>query len=123
MVEDLIDRGMDGIVLISPLGTDVELETVVRTIPVVVLGRHGASPDYDSLAADDFAGAGLVVDHLVSLVHREITYVNHKTQGTNDARLPEEVRVRGNVDAMIRHGLGDAIDIIQSQWSQEDGEQ
>lgn len=114
---------MDGIVLISPLGTDVELETVVRTIPVVVLGRHGASPDYDSLAADDFAGAGLVVDHLVSLVHREITYVNHKTQGTNDARLPEEVRVRGNVDAMIRHGLGDAIDIIQSQWSQEDGEQ
>lgn len=26
-------------------------------------------------------------------------------------------------DAMIRHGLGDAIDIIQSPWSQEGGEE
>jgi LacI family transcriptional regulator len=123
MVEDLIDRGMDGIVLISPLGTDAELEELGRKIPVVVLGRHASSSDYDSVAADDFSGANLVVDHLVSLGHRTITYVNHTTKGTNDARLPEEVRVRGYVDAMIRHGLGDAIDIIQSQWSQEGGEQ
>ncbi|WP_350001523.1 LacI family DNA-binding transcriptional regulator [Pseudarthrobacter sp. WHRI 8279] len=123
MVEDLIDRGMDGIVLISPLGTDAELETLARSIPLVVLGRHASSSDYDSVAADDFNGANLVVDHLVSLGHRRITYVNHTTEGTNDARLPEEVRVRGYVDAMIRHGLGDAIDIIQSQWSQEGGEQ
>lgn len=123
MVDDLIDRGMDGIVLISPVGTDDELEVVAKTIPVVVLGRHGASPDFDSVAADDFAGANLVVDHLVSLGHRRITYINHKTDGRNDARLPEEVRVRGYVDAMIRHGLGDAIDIIQSQWSQEGGEE
>ncbi|PTT62387.1 substrate-binding domain-containing protein, partial [Arthrobacter sp. HMWF013] len=112
-----------GIVLISPLGTDEELAAVARNIPMVVLGRHGSGPDYDSVAADDFAGAALVVDHLVALGHRHITYVNHTTEGTNDARLPEEVRVRGYVDAMIRHGLGDAIDIIQSQWSQEGGEQ
>ena len=123
MIEDLIDRGMDGIVLISPLGTDIELETMAKSIPTVLLGRHGASPEFDSVAADDFAGANLVVDHLVSLGHRQITYINHTTEGTNDARLPEEVRVRGYVDAMIRHGLGDAIDIIQSQWSQEGGEQ
>jgi LacI family transcriptional regulator len=123
MVEDLIDRAMDGIVLISPLGTDAELEELAKKIPVVVLGRHGASPEFDSVAADDFAGANLVVDHLVSLGHRQIAYVNHTTTGTNDARLPEEVRVRGYVDAMIRHGLGDAIDIIQSQWSQEGGEE
>lgn len=122
MVEDLIDRGMDGLVLISPLGTDEELEAMAKNIPVVVLGRHGASPEFDSVAADDFFGANLVVDHLVSLGHRRIAYVNHTTEGTNDAHLPEEVRVRGYVDAMIRHGLGDAIDIIQSQWSQDGGE-
>lgn len=33
LVEDLIDRGMDGIVMISPLGTDLELQTVARNIP------------------------------------------------------------------------------------------
>lgn len=123
MVEDLVDRGMDGIVLISPLGTDAELETVAKTLPAVVLGRHGSSAAFDSVAADDFAGAGLVVDHLVALGHRRIAYINHETDGKNDARLPEEVRVRGYVDAMIRHGLGNGIDIVQSQWSQEGGEQ
>ncbi|MDR6415283.1 LacI family DNA-binding transcriptional regulator [Pseudarthrobacter sulfonivorans] len=123
MVEDLVDRGMDGIILISPLGTDEELETVAKNVPMVVLGRHGSSPDLDSVAADDFTGAGLVVDHLVGLGHRRIAYVNHTTDGKNDARLPEEVRVRGYVDAMIRHGLGDGIDIVQSQWSQEGGEE
>ena len=123
MVEDLIDRGMDGIVLISPLGTDEELEGLARTLPVVVLGRHGSSPAFDSVAVDDFAAAGIVVDHLVGLGHRNIAYINHETNGGNDARLPEEVRVRGYVDAMIRHGLGEGIDIVQSQWSQEGGEQ
>lgn len=123
MIEDLIDRGMDGLVLISPLGTDAELETLAKTVPLVVLGRHGSSTEYDSVASDDFSGAGQVVDHLVALGHRRIAYINHTTEGTNDARLPEEVRVRGYVDAMIRHGLGDAIDIIQSQWSQEGGEE
>lgn len=122
MVEDLIDRGMDGIVLISPLGTDAELESIAKTVPVVVLGRHGSSPAFDSVAADDFAGAELVVDHLFALGHRRIAYINHETNGGNDARLPEEVRVRGYVDAMIRHGLGDRIDIVQSVWSQEGGE-
>lgn len=123
MIEDLIDRGMDGIVLISPLGTDAELEAVAASIPVVVLGRHGSSARFDSVAVDDFTGASLVVDHLVRLGHRRIAYINHTTDGGNDARMPEEVRVRGYVDAMIRHGLGDGIDIVQSQWSQEDGEQ
>lgn len=123
MIEDLVDRGMDGLVLISPLGTDEELSALARGIPIVVLGRHGSGLDFDSVAADDFAGAGLVVDHLVALGHRRIAYVNHVTEGTNDARLPEEVRVRGYVDAMIRHGLGDSIDIVQSQWTQEGGEE
>lgn len=123
MVDDLIDRGMDGIVLISPLGTDAELETQAKSIPMVVLGRHGASLEFDSVASDDFAGAGLVVDHLVAQGHKRIAYINHTTDGRNDARLPEEVRVRGYVDAMIRHGLGDSIDIVQTQWSQEGGEE
>ncbi|WP_395400509.1 LacI family DNA-binding transcriptional regulator [Arthrobacter sp. UC242_113] len=123
MVDDLIDRGMDGIVLISPLGTDAELEAQAKSIPMVVLGRHGGSQEFDSVAADDFAGAGLVVDHLVAHGHKRIAYINHTTDGRNDARLPEEVRVRGYVDAMIRHGLGDSIDIVQTQWSQEGGEE
>lgn len=123
MVEDLIDRGMDGMVLISPLGTDAELDALAAKVPLVVLGRHGASAHFDTVSADDFAGAGLVVDHLVSLGHRRIAYINHTTRGGNDDSLPEEVRVRGYVDAMIRHGLGSEIDIVQSSWSQEGGEE
>jgi len=122
MIEDLVDRSMDGVILISPLGTDAELNELARGIPTVVLGRNGGGTNFDSVAADDFAGASLVVDHLVSLGHRRIAYINHTTERTNDARLPEEVRVRGYVDSMIRHGLADSIDIIESQWSQEGGE-
>lgn len=117
----LIDRRMEGLILISSLGTDAELEGIARTVPLVILGRHGASGAYDSVAGDDLKGSAIIVDHLVGLGHRRIAYVNHVTEGTNESRLPEEVRVQGYVDAMVRRGLEQEIEIIGSTWSQEGG--
>lgn len=122
MIDALIDRRMDGLVLISPLGADTELEAIARTIPLVVLGRHGDSRQFDTVASDDLAGSALIIDHLADLGHRRIAYIDHVTDRANDARLPEEVRLQGYVDAMTRRGLEADIDVVDSDWSQEGGE-
>jgi DNA-binding LacI/PurR family transcriptional regulator len=50
----------------------------------------------------------------VRTADRHIAYVDHVTDRANDARLPEEVRLQGYVDAMTRRGLEADIDTFTS---------
>lgn len=43
VTEAMIDRGMDGIVLIAPVSQRTHLEHVASVVPTVVVGRHGHS--------------------------------------------------------------------------------
>src|SRR5690349_17663281 len=70
VIEAMIDRGMDAMVLVAPVSPRSRLEHVARTVPTVVVGRHGHTSVYDVVSDDDLMGAALVVDHLVSLGHR-----------------------------------------------------
>ncbi|CAM5584579.1 LacI family DNA-binding transcriptional regulator [Streptomyces aurantiogriseus] len=74
VTEAMIDRGMDGIILIAPVSSRAHLERVASSVPTVVVGRHGTSPVYDTVADDDIEGASLVVGHLAGLGHRRIVH-------------------------------------------------
>lgn len=119
MIEAMVDRRMDGLVLIAPFGAAEELEKVAQGTPTVVLGRHGPALAYDTVASDDIAGSGLIVDHLVSLGHRRIAHVSNIAEGKNEPGMPQEVRARGYVQAMERHGLDP--DVIMYPWTHEGG--
>jgi len=122
ITEAMIDRSMDGIILIAPISSRRHLQVVARTVPTVVVGRHGNSPEYDTVADDDFAGAGLVVDHLVALGHRRIAHIEHAEK--NPVRLkemPNAQRADGYRHAMQAHGLGDLIDIASTTYTQQGG--
>ena len=89
--------------------------TSPRTVPTVVVGRHGLSAAYDTVADDDFAGAALVVDHLVALGHRRIAHIEHPENDPGRlARCPTPIRADGYRQAMRRHGLADDIDIVST---------
>lgn len=121
MIDALMDRQMDGLVLIAPHISADDLERLGRQVPLVVVGRHGPAASFDTVADDDLLGSKLIVDHLASLGHREIAYVGHASVDPSDERRPEVMRERGYVEAMRANGLEAHIDVVETEWSHEGG--
>ena len=64
-----------------------------------MIGRHGQSAAYDTVADDDTAGAQLIVNHLVDLGHRRIAHIeHHETDPVRIAEMPNAVRASGYPD-------------------------
>jgi LacI family transcriptional regulator len=122
VTEAMIDRSMDGVILIAPLAARSHLERVAGTVPTVVVGRHGHSPTYDTVADDDFTGAALIVDHLADLGHRRIAHIEHlETDPVRLREMPNALRADGYRQAMRARGLADEIDIASTTYTQEGG--
>ncbi|MEV6107261.1 LacI family DNA-binding transcriptional regulator [Streptomyces sp. NPDC051940] len=122
VTEAMVDRGMDGMILVAPVSARPRLEQIARTVPTVVVGPHGNSAVYDTVSDDDTHGAALVVDHLVGLGHRRIAHIEHaETDPTRLADMPNAIRARGYRRAMRAHGLGDEITIASTTYTQEGG--
>jgi LacI family transcriptional regulator len=58
--EAMIDRSMDGVILIAPTSAPAQLDQIARLVPTVVIGRHGRSAAYDRVVDDDHTGAALI---------------------------------------------------------------
>jgi LacI family transcriptional regulator len=122
VTEAMIDRGMDGLVLVAPVSPARHLDRVAEAVPTVVVGRHGRSSRYDTVTDDDFTGAALVVDHLADLGHRRIAHIeHHETDPTRLAEMPNAIRANGYRAAMTARGLAEEIDVVSTSYTQEGG--
>jgi LacI family transcriptional regulator len=122
VTEAMVDRGMDGIVLVAPVSSRTHLEHVAASVPTVVVGRHGSSPVYDTVADDDMAGAALVVDHLAGLGHRRIAHIeHHETDPVRLAEMPNARRADGYRQAMRARGLEEYVDVVSTSYTQDGG--
>jgi LacI family transcriptional regulator len=122
IVDSMIDRRMDGLVLIAPIMPRRDIETAARSVPTVVIGRHGKSPAFDTVVDDDMMGAGLVVDHLVDLGHRRIGHIAHREPArSRPTTMPGTVRAEGYRQAMLRRGLAAEIDVVSTAYSEDGG--
>ena len=122
VTEALIDRSMDGLVLIAPTSAQRHLEQTARTLPTVIIGRHGRSGLYDTVVDDDATGADLVVGHLADLGHRRIAHIEHReTDPARIATMPNTIRAAGYRQAMRERGLADHIDIATTSYTQQGG--
>lgn len=118
----MIDRGMDGVVLVAPVSSRDRLEDIASAVPTVVLGRHGTSPLYDTVVDDDVEGASLVVGHLAGLGHRRIAHIeHHETDPARLAEMPNARRADGYRQAMRAHGLEEWTDVVSTSYTQEGG--
>jgi LacI family transcriptional regulator len=121
-IEALVDRQVDGLVLIAPFIDQAWLEKLASTIPTVVVARHGGGANYDSVVDDDYAGARLVIDHLAGLGHRRIVHTSHPSGGLEPPFvLSHTARCEGYVNAMRRLGL--EPDVIETTYSEVGGYQ
>lgn len=121
-IRSMVDRQMDGLILIAPGTSRDEVLGTATSTPTVVLGHHDGSETHDSVVDADDIGAGLVVDHLVSLGHRDIALVSAPGTRTNRwKRTPEIVLTAGYLDAMERHGLSAHARVLHAAYSDEGG--
>jgi DNA-binding LacI/PurR family transcriptional regulator len=116
LVDSMVDRQMDGLILVAPRMSEPELVEIAETTPTVIVGHHRPEATaYDTVNDDDELGAQLVVRHLVEMGYRNIVYLA--------LELPEddyEVTVRRRIGyraAMAEAGLARQINIVTAEQS------
>jgi DNA-binding LacI/PurR family transcriptional regulator len=75
-VESLLDFRCEALLLLGPRLPDAELAALALDHHVVAVGRRASAAGVDIVRAADDVGVGLVVEHLVSLGHRDIAFVD-----------------------------------------------
>lgn len=76
----LMERNVDGLIVLSSTLEDHELEMLAKRLPVVLTGRATLNQSLPSIAFDNLGGGALALDHLVDLGHRKIAVID----GPND---------------------------------------
>jgi DNA-binding LacI/PurR family transcriptional regulator len=110
IVEAMLDRQMDGIILIGSTETRQEIDRVATTKPLVAIGYHDRDAgNFDTVNNDDQQGAMLAVRHLVAAGYRNIAMLSLST-GTSTILSEREVGYRR---AMLEAELGKHVNIIQ----------
>jgi DNA-binding LacI/PurR family transcriptional regulator len=98
-LEQLLELRTDGVVLAGARLPAEVVAAAARAIPVALVGSDLRLRGVDVVVDDDFRGARLAVDHLVSLGHRDIALID----GGQGAGAAE--RLAGYQAAMAHAGL------------------
>jgi LacI family transcriptional regulator len=120
LVDAMIDRQMDGLILLSPRMPTSELVEIAKRVPTAVIGIHASEVTaFDTINNDDVEGAGSVVRHLRDAGYHNIAYLS--------LNLPRELlgspiahRERGYCDAMQELGLARWIRVILAEQTPRD---
>lgn len=114
-IDSMLDRQMDALVLISPSIPPAGISAVARRVPVVLIGGRIEDDALDYVVNDDFAGAGLAVDHLAGLGHERIAHVSGGDgPGAEDRR-------RGYEERMEKLGLGKHVRVVTGSYTDTGG--
>ena len=111
VVETMLDRNLDGLIMIAPRLDRAFLARVARQVPLVIIGDHTKGEGFDTVNGDDALGAEIVVDHLAALGHRRIAHLGLGVETRRTAN-PVTVRRHGYEAAMRRRGLTQEIRIV-----------
>lgn len=74
-IASLQGRRVDGIIILTPCLPDAALLEQVERTPIVVTGRALSAPRLVSLDFDNFSGARMATEHLISLGHTRIAFI------------------------------------------------
>ena len=117
LIERLIGRQVDGLILATALRHDKAVATCVRLgIPVVLVNRAEEDGHASAVVSDDEKGMALAVDHLVQLGHKVIGHIAGSPDLSTGFR-----RRQGYETAMRRHGLTAGPVEVAQTYSREAG--
>ena len=114
-VEALLRDRCEVVILLGSSLPQDRLEHLSRTLPVVSVTRTVTSEAIASVATDDHRGMVLAVEHLISLGHQRIAYIDaNREAGGQDRRA-------GYQDTMTAAGLADQALIVAGGASEAEG--
>src|SRR5690606_9648456 len=121
LIENMIDRQMDGIMVIGPRLKISEVREFAARIPTVLIAYHpGKDENFDTVNNDDRYGAELVVQHLAAAGHEQIAYLTQQIRGANVDAMVTTKREAGYRAAMQAAGLGKHVHVVEAvQTSRE----
>jgi DNA-binding LacI/PurR family transcriptional regulator len=114
-LETLLQLRTDGIILAGSLLSADAVRAASRSVPVALVSSAIRAVGVDTVATDDVTGAGLAVEHLVSLGHHRIAMVDG---GAGSGSIE---RRRGYEAAMRRFGLGRFIQVAAGDYTEDGG--
>lgn len=115
LIEMMLDRKLDGFVMIAPIVGHDYLWSLAAETPTVVIGRHESGGSFDTVNNDDEAGARLVVEHLARQGHRRIAFCGFEAR--EDAGFnPVVFRIKGYRAAMKERGLPEQV-LADEGWN------
>jgi DNA-binding LacI/PurR family transcriptional regulator len=93
-------RMAEGIILVLPQLSEIEIIRIQKDIPIVVVDRPIISPEIDAIHVNQEYGAEIAVEHLIQLGHREIGFLSGGRKIANSV-----ARQRGYERALRRYDI------------------
>lgn len=119
LVDNMVDRQMDGLVLVAPRLPVAEIEEVAQKLPTVLIGVH--EPDattYDTVNNNDFESGKLAVRHFHGSGHLRIAYFSLALPAAaEDTTITH--RERGYREAMRELGLSRSIRVVPADQTRD----
>lgn len=110
LVDAMIDRQMDGLILIGPNEVAERLAEIAHRVPLVLIGHHEPVDNlFDTVNNDDQLGARLVVRHLQANGYHRIAMISLARASTVVSERELGYRLE-----MMDQGLGKAINVVRS---------
>lgn len=112
LIDAMLDRQMDGLILIGPRMLAADVAAVAERTPTVIIGHHPSGiVNFDTVNNDDRLGAHLVVRHLVAAGYKNVTYLNQLL--TDDEKnLVTTQRAIGYREALGELGLSRYANVV-----------
>lgn len=117
IVDSMIDRQMDGIILIGSTEDRGNHDHIATLKPLVTIGHHDPEANsFDTVNNNDQQGAMLAIKHLVANGYKSIAMVSLMS-GTSTILAQRELGYRR---AMIEAGLSKNINVVRASQSLRD---
>lgn len=115
LIDAILDRQMDGLIIIGPRMRTSAIEAVALRTPLVVIAFHdAAATTFDTVNDDDRHGAELVVNHLIDGGYRNIAMLSLQLMPADETFVTTQREI-GYKAAMIEAGLSRNVRIVRAE--------
>lgn len=115
LINAMVDRQMDGLILVGPRMLTADIVAVAERTPTVVIAHH--RPDavaFDTVNNNDQLGAAAVVRHLAAGGYRSIAYLTQLVPDDEQTMITTQREI-GYRAAMAELGLGRFVNVIRAE--------